>query len=276
MGYDITFHPIRPSEIKHFVFDVLDDSVLVSPRIEELLKIGGHLESIDSIEKGAQEFLQSFYENLLAITSPQKPDATSHQEIAYFCASLSSFIHPYWYTRGSFLSRFIQENIIQGGIFTSLRTYGSSPSTYNIEDDNLMIDYNYSASGYVDSTIACDISSLVFSQLRDSRERLLQEQQEFDLMKKSFSGKIKRFFNKSPDTFPHKETLEDIEYLLDNELNPENDDLGWALKSLEEYCKEHKTGFIEATEIISPSTGHVAGNLDNFRAVFLDHHLSKP
>ena len=273
MGYDITFHPIRPSEIKRFVFDVVDDPTLISHRIDDLLKMGRPFESVDPIEEDSQEFLQSAYQNLLEITSPQKAEPIPHQEIAYFCATISSFLHPYWYSRGSCLSRFIQENVIQGGIFTSLRIYGSPTATHKIEDGDLMINYNYSASGYVDETIAFTISSLIFSQLQDSRARLLQEQQEFNKLGRRFTEKIKRFLRKSPDTFSHEDLLKGIEYLLDNEFNPQNDDFGWALKSLQEYCKEHKTGFIEAADIVVPFTGEAAGNLDNFRAVFLDHHL---
>jgi hypothetical protein len=38
MGYDITFHSIKPDDITHFLFDVINRPELASKRIHELSK----------------------------------------------------------------------------------------------------------------------------------------------------------------------------------------------------------------------------------------------
>ena len=103
MGYDITFHPIKSEEITHFLFDVIENPELVPTRIDELCKD----------DENRQQFLGEIYRCLLELFQNKESQHVQSHDISYYGATISSFLHPYWYVCNEHLGKLIKAGLLK-------------------------------------------------------------------------------------------------------------------------------------------------------------------
>ncbi len=272
MGYDITFHPIKAEEITYFIFDVIGDPTLMQSRIDLL-----------SQDEDQKNFLSACYNHTLAQFLEKKSQHVSSLALSFFCGTISSFLHPYWYVRNDYLSKFIESGVLKNDIFSSFREYMTGTPLKKLRDGTLLIEENYAGSGYVTAEKARTIYQSVLSQLLKAQEELLLNKKQFEkLHAPSFFDKIQFQFRggtvKTID-FPEQDNLTYLEELIEKDS-----DFLWALKSLEEYCIANNTGFIEAADLVVPIMGDFRTNPENMKDRFsgcwnlgsVDKILTKP
>ena len=109
MGYDITFHPISEKELDHFVFETFSNRGLISDRINSLTS-----------NEVYRDFLKKTYDQYFSDC-----DIKQHIDCLAFSrlgAIISSFLHPYWYTRNESISFLVDDNVI-GNIFHPISNF---------------------------------------------------------------------------------------------------------------------------------------------------------
>lgn len=90
MSIDVTFHPIRESELRYFVLDVGADGGLATVR------------AIEAVEDDAkQDALIGLYEALASAGAEAASGAGSVAMVAHYGAAVAGYLHPYWYARGA-------------------------------------------------------------------------------------------------------------------------------------------------------------------------------
>src|SRR5207253_693867 len=99
MGFDVTFHPIGADQLRHFLFDVLDDGSLAAARAAELSAEPKHRKVLDQL-------YESFPGWLAGRGAP--PVGNSFAVVA---AVIAGFLHPYWYARGTALTFLAEEHL---------------------------------------------------------------------------------------------------------------------------------------------------------------------
>lgn len=230
MGYDVTFHPIKPEELTYFIFDVIDKPELASKRVLELSQVPDE-----------QRFLHEIYEAIFSLFSSKESQHVRSQRLAFFCACIASFLHPYWYVGNEYLSKLIEFGVLRDEIFHSLKNGHNSLACKKMRDGNCLLDDHYHGSGYASNHIAAVIADSVVSQITLAQQNVVDGTKEFPELEREY-----------------------FDFLLSEES-----DLLWALRHLQEYCAQHGTGFIEASEIVLPMTGEYSGKPENLRAQFL-------
>lgn len=89
MGYDISYHPIKESEINEWYFDVL----------------GGKTEIVDLAERyGVDEFYAQKYRNVINAGLEVQPNDCFDKTHGYYIAVVQGFFRTFYYTRGSAFS----------------------------------------------------------------------------------------------------------------------------------------------------------------------------
>lgn len=138
MGYDVTFHAISKSELKKYVFDVLDDPSLAAERSK----------NIDENEDN-QEYIQSIYDNMLQwiSSSPQKCDDFA-ETFSFAIAAISGYLHDFYYSRNFALSFIEGEHRVN--FLKSFNAINDSPLSNYRDVSGGAISSNYSGSGFSD------------------------------------------------------------------------------------------------------------------------------
>lgn len=94
MGYDISYHPIKETEIKAWYFDVLNDPELISGITEQ--------HQVD-------DFYKEKYQQVINIGLGTKPEDSFERSHGYYIAVIQGFLRKYYYTRGSAFSFLLEE-----------------------------------------------------------------------------------------------------------------------------------------------------------------------
>jgi hypothetical protein len=94
MGYDISYHPIKETEIKAWYFDVLNDPELISGITEQ--------HQVD-------DFYKEKYQQVINIGSGTQPNDSFERSHGYYIAVIQGFLRKYYYTRGSAFSFLLEE-----------------------------------------------------------------------------------------------------------------------------------------------------------------------
>jgi hypothetical protein len=138
MGFDVTFHPVAEHELRHFVFDVLDDPSLAYPRAQEL--------TCESIK---QQVVIDVYRHFPKWRADWKKDPRAiPRTLAFAAAAIAGHLHPYWYSRGGSIS-FVAMNTT--GFPHGFRSWDQLSPTLDalgMRGDTLIVE-NYSASGFI-------------------------------------------------------------------------------------------------------------------------------
>jgi hemerythrin-like domain-containing protein len=247
MGYDITFHPIKPKEITRYIFEIIENPDLVSERIREL-----------TTSADEQERLKLMYSEFLDLTRDKTIQHVKCPELHFHAAIISSYLHPFWYTRFHRISYYIDCNYLEN-CFHSIIPYCPTKIANKFRDEGFLIEENYMASGYAPHEVARNICDTIRDVLEVNIENLENDRLLFINKNNTWVNKIKRFIKLAPKEtiFPEEESLNTLRYSL------EQSDFLWALNNLQNYCRENDTGFIEASDFFVPFAGECYGDIDN-------------
>jgi len=110
MSIDVTFHPIRDSELRHYVLDVGADGALATTR------------AIEAVEDDAkQDALIGIYEALASAGADAASGAGSIAMVVHYGAAVAGYLHPYWYARGAGVWHLAEEDgELFGGLLAPL------------------------------------------------------------------------------------------------------------------------------------------------------------
>ena len=110
MSIDVTFHPIRESELRYYVLDVGADGGLATVR------------AVEAVEDDAkQDALIALYEALAKAGADAASGAGSIAMVAHYGAAVAGYLHPYWYARGAGIWHLAEEDgEVFGGLFAPL------------------------------------------------------------------------------------------------------------------------------------------------------------
>ena len=98
MGYDVSFHPISPEEMRKWYFTPL---IWIQQRQEEkVLTLAA--------QHGIEDFYAQKYLNTLRVGAEAEPDALFDKCHGFYIAVIQGFFRDYYYTRGSSFS-FLKE-----------------------------------------------------------------------------------------------------------------------------------------------------------------------
>jgi len=138
MGFDVTFHPIGADQLRHFLFDVLDDGSLAAARAAELSAEPKHRKVLDQLYESFPEWLAG------------RGDPPVGNSFAVVAAVIAGFLHPYWYARGTALTFLAEEHLPEiKSLFVPLGRLGPGPLAALPDESRGMIYGNESASGFI-------------------------------------------------------------------------------------------------------------------------------
>lgn len=106
MCFDVTFHPIRPSDLQYFLFDVLDDPALVDTRAHELAETQDDFARLRATYRQATAWAA-------ALASGTESDFNA--TLGYVAAAISGYLYPFWHAKNSVVS------FLASGEFPGLR-----------------------------------------------------------------------------------------------------------------------------------------------------------
>lgn len=89
MGYDISYHPIKESEINEWYFDILNNKNQVDQLAEEY---------------NIQDFYTQKYKDTMAVATSTQPSNYFDKTHGYYIAVVQGFFREFFYTRGSAFS----------------------------------------------------------------------------------------------------------------------------------------------------------------------------
>ena len=251
MGFDITLHPISVEEIRRFVFDPLEDRSLVENRVCELTK---DEEKIDFIKENYEFTFNNCIKNC-------KVDCN---KLSVLAAKVSSFLHPYWYSRNLALSFLIQDEICKPVIRPLSVSIENGDLKQRLIQPKLLIEENYSSSGFILPEDTLDLSDNLIDSIKQQAEILKEKTLAFQNKNKSFLSYLNiQFSERKTSTHPFEQPLKKITDLL------EDDQTLWGICQALAYCKTHNLGLIESSDLVVPMSGDFYCNPDNLRATFL-------
>jgi hypothetical protein len=228
MGYDITFHPVKFTDIQRYLFDVVDDFSLAEARAREL-----------ATDNKDFEMINKFYYKELEKRLHEIREQEAKGEPAVSCwfarttAALAGFRYPYWYCRGSALSFIAKEDPKLHALITPITKCGKGKVAGYTDSSRGLITSNYTASGLFAKP------ELILKEI----PRLSQDREKAGLLG---SGKA---------TLPS---------LMSSVFDNEGRD---ALQRAVNYCQKHSLGMIEAADVYSPIAGG-GSRYENLRAAF--------
>ena len=250
MGYDITLHPISKEEINYFVIEPFSDRSLIDKRIVELSKDDDHI-----------NFLKETYEfSFKTSPSSQHNDCL---ELSCLAAKIASYLHPYWYSRNICLSFLIDDKLCKP-VFQPLSYCATDAQLVKkFRHKMLQIQCNQMSSGYAKAEDVANLADNLIPSIRQQAKELEDKKIGFQKSKRTLSSYVKIVFgnHKEVET-PFDQSFDKISDLLVDE------ETLWGIQKALTYCKEHKLGLIEASDLVIPITDDFSCNPDNFNAHF--------
>lgn len=160
MGYDITYHPISPEEMRRWYFEPIEDDTAIDRLAES--------ERVDA-EKLREAF--GHYREFLSETQPDDSFEKTH---GYLLAAAQGFFRPYFYNRGCLLSSLLDQyqRYVFQKYFVSLRTL--VPEEYRKLEFSGGIEENWCGGAYLSAE---GVEQLEYDIRHDANValRLLQE-----------------------------------------------------------------------------------------------------
>ncbi|MBM6871690.1 hypothetical protein [Pseudoflavonifractor phocaeensis] len=99
MGYDVSFHPISPEEMREWYFTPL--TWIQQGQEEKVLTLAS--------QHGMEDFYAEKYLDTLRVGAETKPDELFDKSHGFYIAVIQGFFRDYYYTRGSSFSLLMEE-----------------------------------------------------------------------------------------------------------------------------------------------------------------------
>ena len=99
MGYDVSFHPISPEEMREWYFTPL--SWVQQGQEEKVLALAA--------QHGIEDFYAEKYLDTLRVGAETAPDELFDKSHGFYIAVIQGFFRDYYYTRGSAFSFLVEE-----------------------------------------------------------------------------------------------------------------------------------------------------------------------
>jgi hypothetical protein len=252
MGYDVTHHPISAKEMDYFVFMPYGNRLLINERIAQLTTDPDHA-----------EFLQESYEALY-----EECDASNHMDghaLSQLVCCISSFLHPYWYSRNICFSFLIADGLCKD-VFTPLSNYtNDSKIVKKLRHKRLLIDENFMPSGFIEPEKMAQLAETLILSLKEKAKQMKDKQLRIQKENRTLMSYVK-IITGSGETIetPLDEPLNKIEDLL-------QEDVLDGIVQVLQYCKENNLGMIEASDLVVPIVNSSSINTDNLNASFLEN-----
>ena len=100
MGYDVSFHPISPEEMREWYFTPL--TWIQQGQEEKVLALAA--------QHGMEDFYAEKYLDTLRVGAETEPDELFDKSHGFYIAVIQGFFRDYYYTRGSSFSLLMEEN----------------------------------------------------------------------------------------------------------------------------------------------------------------------
>ena len=136
MGYDVSFHPISPEEMKEWYFVPL--AWVQQGQEEKVLAF--------ATQHGIEDFYAEKYLNTLRVGAETEPDELFDKSHGFYIAVIQGFFRDYYYTRGSSFSFLMEEKPEYVRYFTPWEQV--TPTVFPNPVENQMIE-NYCADVYL-------------------------------------------------------------------------------------------------------------------------------
>ena len=108
MGYDVSFHPISPEEMREWYFTPL--SWVQQGQEEKVLALAA--------QNGIEDFYAEKYLDTLRVGSETESNELFDKSHGFYIAVIQGFFRDYYYTRGSAFSFLAEEKLEYGRYFT--------------------------------------------------------------------------------------------------------------------------------------------------------------
>ena len=99
MGYDVSFHPISPEEMREWYFTPL--TWIQQGQEEKVLALAA--------QHGMEDFYAEKYLDTLRVGAETKPDELFDKSHGFYIAVIQGFFRDYYYTRGSSFSLLMEK-----------------------------------------------------------------------------------------------------------------------------------------------------------------------
>ena len=136
MGYDVSFHPISPKEMREWYFTPL--TWIQQGQEEKVLALAA--------QHGMEDFYAEKYLNTLRIGAETESNELFDKSHGFYIAVIQGFFRDYYYTRGSAFSFLVEEKPEYGRYFTPW-TQVALPALPNPAENQII--ENYSSGVYL-------------------------------------------------------------------------------------------------------------------------------
>ena len=109
MGYDVSFHPISPEEMREWYFTPL--TWIQQGQEEKVLALAA--------QYGMEDFYAEKYLNTLRVGAETEADELFDKSHGFYIAVIQGFFRDYYYTRGSAFSFLVEQKPEYARYFTS-------------------------------------------------------------------------------------------------------------------------------------------------------------
>ena len=136
MGYDVSFHPISPEEMRKWYFTPL--TWIQQGQEEKALALAA--------QHGMEDFYAEKYLDTLRVGAETEPDELFDKSHGFYIAVIQGFFRDYYYTRGSAFSFLVEEKPEYARYFTPWAQV--TPALFPNPAENQIIE-NYCAGVYL-------------------------------------------------------------------------------------------------------------------------------
>lgn len=109
MGYDVSFHPISPEEMREWYFTPL--TWIQQGQEEKVLTLAA--------QQGMEDFYAEKYRNTLRVGAETEANELFDKSRGFYIAVIQGFFRDYYYTRGSAFSFLVEQKPEYARYFTS-------------------------------------------------------------------------------------------------------------------------------------------------------------
>src|SRR5262245_28884855 len=136
MGFDVSFHPLLPSDVTRYVLEPLLDPALREERLQELTIHWAHREAL----------AKSVLDRLPTLDALRAKQHGFNTSIGFAAAIVAGYLHPYWCVRGAAITFLIGHDRQVETMLCSLAA--ELPLLEGVRDMARLTD-NYCAGAYV-------------------------------------------------------------------------------------------------------------------------------
>ena len=152
MGYDITFHPVGLNELEKYVASIAVDTTRIEAAVAEA-KIG----------EADRKAMVGHLSNLVKWNSSDPSTIDFGKCFGMLSASVSGYLHPYWYARGQALSFWIETKRPLTARPRSLASLFPKAFSRFSDGSGGVIGGNYSASGFFEPQTLPEIREIIIN-----------------------------------------------------------------------------------------------------------------